>query len=267
MNSDKVPEQFADVRTHVPFLARHEGVARVLERLLCYPEIRKAFADSAQEKNPFAGVAMRLGLEIRMEELSAKVPKTGPVVVVANHGFGGSDALALLAVMCDLRSDFRVLANREVMLLEGIAPAIFPVTLLSTGETKENTRSLRAMLKHVKQGGGLGVFPAGKVAFWQGDRMKDPPWNDHVIKLIQRMDATIIPLWFYGSPPPVINFLSRLSPFVRRALIPTGLAKMKGREIVARAGEPVSGKELRAMGEEAGPWFRLRLEGLSELGN
>jgi|TARA_B110000037_G_scaffold205661_1_gene250763 putative hemolysin len=267
MNSNEITEQFADVRTHVPFLAKHEGVARVLEELLCYPKIRKAFADSAQEKNPFAGVVMRLGLKFRMEEFAGKIPETGPVVVVANHGFGGSDALAMMAAMCDLRRDFRILANREVMLLDGMAPATFPVTLLNAGETKENTRSLRAMLKHVRQGGSLGVFPAGKVAYWQGDRMKDPPWNDHVVKLLQRMDATIIPLWFYGSPPPLINFLSRLSPFVRTALIPTGLAKMKGQEIVARAGEPVSGKELRAMGDEAGPWFRRRLESLAELGN
>lgn len=267
MSLNEVTEQFADVRSHVPFLAKHEGMAQFVERLLCYPKIRKAFADSAGEKNPFAGVARRLGLKIRIEELAAKVPAEGPVVVVSNHGFGGSDALALMAAMTDLRGDFRVLANREVTLLKGISDAIIPVTLLQTGETKENTRSLLTMLKHVKQGGSLGVFPAGKVAYWQGDRMKDPPWVDHVVKLLQRMDATIVPLWFYGSPPPVINFLSRLSPFVRTALIPTGLAKMNGQEIVGRAGDPVTGKELRAMGGEAGTWFRRRLEALSDLGN
>lgn len=267
MNSTEKPEQFADVRKHLPFLASHEGLACLLERVLCYPEIRKAFADSAHEENPFAGVARRLGLGIRIEGLAEGIPKSGPVVIVANHGFGGSDALALMAAMCDLRADFRVLANREVVLLDGIASHILPVTVLNPVSASENVASLRGMLKHVRKGGALGVFPAGRVAYWKGDRMVDPPWNEHVVKLLQRMEATIVPVWFYGKPPAAINFLSRLSGFVRTALIPTGLAKMRGQEIVARAGRPIEGRDLSALGDEGGLWLRRRLESLADLGN
>jgi putative hemolysin len=267
MSLSERPEQFADVRKHLPFLARHEGLACLLEGLLCYPEIRQAFADSAGEQNPFSGVARRLGLEIRVEDLAERIPKNGPVVVVANHGFGGSDALALKAIMHDLRDDFKVLANREVVLLPGMADTVFPVSILDQDNTRENAASLRAMLRHVKRGGSLGVFPAGRVAYWKGDRMVDPPWNEHTVKLLQRMNATIVPLWFYGKPPAGINFLSRLSGFVRTALIPTGLAKMKGQEIVARAGEPFESSELRKHGEQAGIWLRRKVESLSVLGN
>ena len=258
---------FGDVRIYFLFLARHDSLACLLGKLLCYPEIRQAFADSEGEKNPFAGVARRLGLEIRAEELAGRIPKEGPVVVVSNHGFGGADALALQAVMSDLRDDFKILANREVGLLPGVAPTVFPVSILDQGNTRENTTSLRAMLKHVRMGGALGVFPAGRVAYWRGDRMVDPPWNEHIVKLLQRMNATIVPLWFYGNPPAGINFLSRLSGFVRTALIPTGLAKMRGLEIAARAGEPLDSRELREQKDAAGPWLRKKLESLSDLGN
>jgi putative hemolysin len=267
MNSSGRFEQFADVRKHLPFLARHEGLACLLEKLLCYPEIRRAFADSEGEENPFAGVARRLGLEIRVEDLAGRIPKDGPVVVVSNHGFGGSDALALQAVMNGLRDDFKVLANREVTLLPGVADTVIPVSILDQDDTRENIASLRAMLRHVKMGRALGVFPAGRVAFWKGDRMVDPPWSEHVVKLLRRMNTTIVPLWFYGRPPAGISFLSRLSGFVRTALIPTGLAKMRGREIVARAGEPIDSRELREQGDNAGPWLRKKLESLSDLGN
>ncbi|MFT6862996.1 MAG: putative hemolysin [Akkermansiaceae bacterium] len=267
MNSIGNPEQFADVRKHLPFFANHEGLARLLEGLLCYPEIRKAFADSAHEENPFRGVARRLGLGIRVEGLVELIPKSGPLIVVANHGFGGADALALLAVMCDLRPGFRVLANREVTLLEGVSPHVFPVTLLNPTSARENVSSLRATLQHVRKGGALGVFPAGRVALWKEDRMAEPVWNEHVVKLLQRMDATIVPLWFYGNPPAAINLLSRFSRLVRTALIPTGLAKMRGREIVARAGAPIASGSLRELGEKGGPWLRKKLESLSDLGN
>lgn len=267
MNLDPKPRPFADVRKHLPFFAKHEGLARLLEELLCYPEIRKAFSDSSAEKNPFAGVARRLGLKIRMEGLADVVPESGPLVVVSNHGYGGADALALLAAMCDLRPDFRVLANREVTLLAGVSPHVLPVTLLDPTSARENVASIRATLQHVRNGGALGVFPAGRVAFWKGDRMADPPWNEHVLKLLLRMDATIVPLWFYGKPPAGINVLSRLSKLVRTALIPTGLAKMRGYEIVARAGEPIDGQLLREQGANAGPWLRSKLEILLEIGN
>lgn len=267
MNSKKPAEQFADVRTHVPFLARHEGLARAMEGLLCYPKIRRAFAESAEEKNPLAGVVQRLGLKVRLEGLAEKIPATGPVVIVCNHAHGGADALALMAEMIRIRPDFKALANRETTLLEGLGPWVFPVSILDPEKAGENISSLRAMLKHMRQGGALGLFPAGRVAFWQGDRMRDPAWNEQVVKLLQRMDATVVPLWFFGNPPPLINFLSRLSAFVRMALIPTALVKMEGREIVARAGEPFDGSDLKKMGDKAGPWLRRRLETLCEKGN
>ncbi|MFT7302426.1 MAG: putative hemolysin [Akkermansiaceae bacterium] len=267
MSSKKPAAQFADVRTHVPFLAKHEGLARGLEELLCYPEIRRAFMESAAEKDPMVGVARRLGLKYRLEGLAEKIPSTGPVVVVCNHSHGGADAMALMAAMTDLRPDFKALANRETTLLEGLSPFVFPVSILDSEKAGENVSSIRAMLKHVRQGGALGLFPAGRVAYWQGDRMRDPAWNEQVVKLLQRMNATVVPLWFFGNPPPLINLLSRFSSFARMALIPTGLMKMAGREIVARVGEPFDGRDLKEMGEEAGTWLRRHLETLREKGN
>ena len=164
-------------------LGRCEGLACVVEAALAYPKVRKAFSAASGRSNPFDEVAGILGLSIEMEGFHQGVPPEGPVVFVANHGHGGADALALMAIMSRFRSDVRVLANREVSLLEGLEPFLFPVSLLNGPDARENIRSLRAMLKHVQRGGCLGVFPAGRVACWKGDRMADPPWNGHVIRL------------------------------------------------------------------------------------
>ncbi len=267
INSEKPAEQFADVRRHVPFLAKHESLARCLESLLCYPKLRRVFAEAAGEQNLMAEVIRRLGLKTRFIGLEEKVPQKGPVVVVCNHSHGGADATALMGEMARIRPDFKALANRETALLPGLGELIFPVSILQADQAAENVTSIRAMLKHVKQGGALGLFPAGRVAVWRGDRMRDPVWNEQVVKLLQRMDATVIPLWFYGSPPAAVNLLSRLSGFVRTALIPTAIVKMRGQEIVGRAGDVISGRELREMGSDAGPWLRRCIESLDDLGN
>jgi putative hemolysin len=267
MNSRERPERFADVRRHLKLLGRCEGLAGVVEAVLAYPKIRKAFSSAAGESNPFDEVAKILGLSIELEGFHEGLPPEGPVVFVANHGHGGADALALMAIMSRFRSDVRVLANREVSLLDGLEPFLFPVSLLNGPDARENIRSLRAMLKHVQSGGCLGVFPAGRVAYWKGDRMADPPWNDHVIKLLQKMKATIVPVWFYGNPPAAICLLSRMSPFLRTALIPTGLAWMKGRTIRVRAGKPFASGLLKDQGENAAVWMRANLQSLRDAGN
>ncbi|MGC6464884.1 MAG: 1-acyl-sn-glycerol-3-phosphate acyltransferase [Akkermansiaceae bacterium] len=267
MEKEGSPEQFADVRRHVGFLERREGLADLLERLLGYPAVRDAFVNGDGEEDLFDAVARRLGLTVEVSGDETVIPRTGPVVYVANHGHGGADALALMGMMCRHRDDVRVLANREVMHLRGVGPYVFPVAVMTESSANENTGSLRGMLKHLRQGGCLGVFPAGRVAYWQGDRMADPPWNNHVVKLLQRLEATIVPVWFHGNPPAAINLLSKLSPFLRTALIPTGLAWMRGRTVSARIGEPFPSGDLRAQGEEGVDWLRARLQSLQEKGN
>lgn len=261
-------ERYADVRKHLPFLKEREGLASLLERVLGITEIRKVFAESADDDNPFAGVARRLNLKIEIDGLAGKVPGEGPVVFVANHAFGGADALALTAVMRQHRDDMRMLANEEVTLLGGIKEWMIPVSLLQEGSAAgQNTGSLRAMLKHVKDGGCLGVFPSGRVAFWQQGEHREPEWNHHVVRLLQRMDATVVPIWFFGKPAAWIRILSMISPFVRTALITKGLAVMKNSLIRGRAGEVFSTREIREAGEDGAVWLRRKLEALRESGN
>jgi len=267
MNSSELPERFADVRRHLGISARHEGLACAIEWVLGYPGIREAFERAAGCTNPFEEVARLFDLSIEIEDLEEHTPESGPVVFVANHGHGGADALALMATMCRLRDDVRVLANREVGLLGDLEKYVFPVSLMNEKKASGNISSLRAMLKHVRDGGCLGVFPAGRVAVWKGDRMTDPPWNDHVIALLQKMTATIVPVWFFGGAPSAMNVLSRLSPLMRTALIPTGLNWMRHGTIRARVGKPFASDLLKKKGEAASEWMRANLQSLGELGN
>ena len=261
-------ERYADVRKHLPFLKGREGLADLVERALGITEMRRIFSESAHEENPFAGVARRLDLKIEFDGVEGKVPEKGPVVFVANHPFGGADAMALNSLMREHRSDMKMLANEEAILLDGMKEWMIPVSILQEGNAAgQNTKSLRAMLKHVRDGGCLGVFPAGRVAFWQRGEHQEPQWNQHVVRLLQRMDATVVPIWFFGAPSPWIRILSMISPFVRTALITKALAVMKNSTIRGRVGEVFSSKEIKEAGEDGAVWLRRKLEAIREFGN
>jgi len=85
-------------------------------------------------------------------------PAAGPLLIAANHP-GLLDAVALFA--CLPRPDLRVLAIRRPFLaaLPSIAASILPV-----GETAaERMAALRAGGRHLRGGGALLTFPAGRI--------------------------------------------------------------------------------------------------------
>jgi len=261
-------ERYADVRKHLPFLKERGGLADLVEGFLGISEMRRIFSESAHEENPFLGVARRLNLRIEIEGLIDSIPENGPLVFVANHAFGGADALALNVIMRTHRPDMKMLANEEIIHLDGMKEWMIPVSILQEGSAAgQNTKSLRVMLKHVREGGCLGVFPAGKVAFWQRGEHQEPEWNQHVVRLLQRMDASVVPIWFFGAPSPWIRILSMISPFVRTALITKGLAVMRDSTIRGRVGEVFSSKEIKEAGDDGAVWLRRKLEALRESGN
>ena len=55
------------------------------------------------------------GLNIQLlglEELLAKIPKTGPVVIASNHPFGGIEGVFLAWAIEQVRPDIKVMANQ-----------------------------------------------------------------------------------------------------------------------------------------------------------
>lgn len=94
------------------------------------------------------------GLEIRGEP----PPATGPLLIVANHP-GLVDAAALFAAIP--RADLRVLAITRPFLraLPNIASH-----LIAVGDTPASrTAALRAAARHLRAGGALLTFPAGRI--------------------------------------------------------------------------------------------------------
>ena len=80
-----------------------------LERLLGLKRCREIYSTLAEEAPPeefAAGALAALGVTCQVDAAGlARIPATGPLVVIANHPFGAVEGLMLLAMLRRIRPD------------------------------------------------------------------------------------------------------------------------------------------------------------------
>src|SRR3954451_13434899 len=96
----------------------HSGLRRAviqsIEKLSGQPRLKVLYNAWRRENRaePFFDAAVRLmGVRIRLSSDSAEIPRTGPVLFVANHPFGVLDGIALGWVTQRARPETRILTH------------------------------------------------------------------------------------------------------------------------------------------------------------
>ena len=142
-------------------------------------------------------------LDVKIEgeqELIDKIPKEGPVVLCANHPFGGLEGVILARIIGKARPDLQVLVNFALEIFAELSDYFIFTNPLSERDPR-NGPSLRTSMAHVKNGGALLLFPSGKVSYRNRDenRIVEHPWNRLVTKLVKKNDAQYVPIWVEGQ--------------------------------------------------------------------
>ncbi|HUC42447.1 MAG TPA: GNAT family N-acyltransferase [Candidatus Sulfotelmatobacter sp.] len=190
-------------------------------------------------------------LEVAPSDL-ARVPRTGPAVVVSNHPFGAIEGVALAKAMLAARPDVRVLANFILRRIPEIAELFLLVDPFGgSAAASSNRAGLRAALDWLRQGGLLVVFPAGEVASFdrRARRVADPAWSPTVAGLIRRSDATAVPVFIPGRNGLPFQVAGLLHPLLRTALLPRQL--LAGRTVEVRVGSPIPAARLADLADDA----------------
>ena len=205
-----------------------------------------------------------LGIEVRMSRADEeRIPAEGPVVVVANHPFGGVEGLALLHTLTQVRPDVRVLANFLLQRIPELKWSFLPVDPF---RARSNAKGLRESLAWLRAGGLLVVFPAGEVASLdlRARRVADPAWSATVAGLVRRSEATVVPLFIPGRNGATFQAAGLVHPLLRTALLPRALLARSGKPIELRVGTPIPASRLADLGDDnAIGYLRDRTEILS----
>ena len=178
----------------------------------------------------------------------ARIPRTGPVVVVANHPFGLAEGPVLGALLTQIRPDVKFLANSLLAGLPGLDPCLIPVNPFGNA-AQSNGRALRHSIEWLRRGGLLVTFPSGEVASLQLPQWQiaEPQWNQNIARIIRITGARAVPIFFHGANGAGFHIAGLIDPRLRTALLPRELLNKRGQTIHVAIGRPVSTEMLLRM--------------------
>jgi putative hemolysin len=211
---------------------------------------------------------LEIRYQLRAGDLE-RVPRSGPLVVVANHPYGGIEGIVLASVLRQVRPDVKIIANYLLGRIPELAELFFLVDPFdSPGAPRRNVVALRRIIHWVRDGGVLAVFPAGEVAHLnlRRRRVDDPPWDPTIGRIIRRAQCPVIPVHFSGRNGTLFQVLGLIHPLLRTVRLPRELLNRRGRTINLRIGTPITARSLGEWptDEELISYLRRRTEVLAE---
>jgi putative hemolysin len=210
-------------------------------------------------------MAARYGLSLDVQSGTLEdIPTEGPLVIVANHPYGILDGLALSLVLSRRRGAFKVMANDVFLKSPELAEVVLPVSFDESREGQRvNLTMRRAALDWLKEGGAVGVFPAGAVSTPAKPFGKawDAPWRGFTAKMIRGAGATVVPIHFDGANSRLFQLASHLHANLRLGLFIREFKARTDGPVRLSVGAPISAEEIAAFPgnqRELMEWLRLR---------
>lgn len=238
-----------------PFLQR--ALIQTIEKLTgqikiwnLYREYTKE--DPALHENFWDAAVKKLNLNVNYDIDSLnRIPKTGSLVVVANHPYGVLDGLIITQLMKRVRSDFKVLTNSVLCRAPEAKDDLLPIDFAETPEALETNLDTRKKAREIlKAGGCIVVFPAGGISTiptWKDKVAQDTTWQPFIGKLIQESRADVVPVFFEGQNSRLFQLVSLFSSTLRLALVFKEVADKMGAKIGVRIGDVIPYADLSGL--------------------
>ncbi|MEJ1996698.1 MAG: lysophospholipid acyltransferase family protein [Maritimibacter sp.] len=165
-----------------------------------------------------------MGVEIATpQEQFDRIPKQGPVVVVANHPHGLVDGMIMAEMIARVRDDFQILTRDLLTGLDEIASTfLIPVPFPHDKDAQKKSVEMRAKaMDRLKSGGLICVFPSGVVASSATafGPVEEAEWNVFTAQLIRRSGAKVVPIHFRGQNSRWYQVANRISSTLRQAML------------------------------------------------
>jgi putative hemolysin len=182
------------------------------------------------------------------------IPKTGPVILIANHPYGILDGMMMGLILSRARGDFRIMANNVFQKAEELNRITLPISFDETKDAvKLNLQTRKTALEYLGQGGALGIFPGGTVstAARPLGMPMDPGWRAFTARLVAKSGAAVVPLYFDGHTSRMFQIASHLHSTLRLGLLIKEFRKRVDEPVRVAIGAPIDPAEIDARSKDA----------------
>lgn len=231
------------------------GFIRAMEKVTGQPKIKKLYFDYVDDERPselfWTDALERLNISYNLHnEAKAQIPRTGRLLIVANHPFGVIDGLVLCSMLSKIRDDYRIITHQVLRQAPAVMDKILPIDFAETPAalaTNLNTRT--EAQKFLKSGGAVIVFPAGGISLapnFIGPAF-DVEWKTFAAKLAQQQDTTVIPFFFHGRNSVLYQMARRMSVTLGYSLMFREICKQMNSEVHVTMRAPIQSDALSAL--------------------
>ncbi len=260
-----------DLGNHLPGGKKWpEWLLNLGERLLGFHHFNVAHSKIEDDQkagctdNFFKLACKHLPLNYELKGLE-NIPAEGACVIVSNHPHGMSDGLMIGDIAMKVRSDVRIVVNEFLHCVRGMRPYQITVDVYGGENAKRaNMSGMREILKWLRDGHCLIIFPSGSAASWSeaDGRVIDDPWQENMAAIIRKTGATVVPMHFSGQNGALFQLVTRLCKEKRSALLAREIKRDCRTLHQVRVGKAIPASRLELLETDAALSDYLRLSSM-----
>jgi 1-acyl-sn-glycerol-3-phosphate acyltransferase len=197
-------------------------------------------------------VMRKFNIQLTYEGLE-NIPSEGGAVLAINHPLGGMDAMALVTVLHQKRTDIKFIVNDVLLHLENLKPLFVGVNKLG----KSAGESLKKVEEAFAGNEILCIFPAGLVSRKSKKNVRDLTWRKTFVTRSKKHNKTILPVFLDGELSNFFYNLYKLRRFlgvkanIEMLYLVNELYKQKNKSIHISIGEAIFAADLNKSKSDA----------------
>jgi len=230
------------------------ALIRGIEKVTGQPLIKKIYLDYVNDDRPdhlfWQDAVDRLQLKVNLHrDLGAHIPKTGRLLVIANHPFGVIDGLILCSEISKIRQDYKIITHQVLRQAPAVMHQILPIDFDTTEDAlKTNMETRRGAIQQINEGGVVILFPSGAISLPKKiiGPAADAEWKTFAAKLALIEDTTVLPVFFNGQNSLSYVLARRMSQTLGYSLMFREICRRIGTTVDVQIRKPITPDLLKA---------------------
>ena len=247
---------FTFASSEVNFLSQQ--FIKIIELLTGKMKLKNLYDQYLLENNPpenfwhDAVKKLKFNLQTFYQEGSF-IPKSGRLIIVANHAFGVADGVSLCSVVSSIRQDYKMITHKVLRQADAVKEKIIPIDFSpNRSAILANIDARKEAEKVLQNDGVIVIFPSGQIATKEdlkpNTKANDGDWKQFVSKLIIKTKSPVLPSYFEGQNSQLYHIANKMGQTFRYSLLMHELTRKIGDTINLHFGKIIPYYEFEEIG-------------------